>query len=48
MAASLQGIETQGFRLEAELISAAFDLDPSGGGGEVLAFLQACVDAQYE
>ena len=35
--------KTQGFRLEAELISAAFDLDPSGGDGEVLAFLQACV-----
>ena len=32
----------------AELISAAFDLDPSGGDGEVPACLQACVDAQHE
>ena len=32
---------TQGFRFDAELISAAFDLDPSGGDGEVPAFLQA-------
>ena len=36
---------TQGFRLEAELNSAAFDLDPSGGYGVVFDFLQACVDA---
>ena len=44
--ASERGLRVSDWR--PELIFAAFDLDPSGGNGEVPAFLQACVDAQHE